>query len=290
MLHKDFTDTAVNHFITNQPSYGTKLNLDSSHHEEMAKRFLPHAEKLVNHLQTAMGGSAPSGGSLHTGGHLLTGGSFGDLTPDDNVRMYHKLLSMNPQEFEAYREGAVQMLGGVPSRMWGAIENPNEALEAEPDEYENVIQMPNVHAAARMLEADDASPTGGGFGKALRHIGRKISSIYRIGRAGVNFLDRNRELLDVIPGVRDYSGNINSFIDSAKAIDDSINPLVEAAIDAGRSTASDEQRQKLKQLATSSIDTAVQKHLPAAQPFLDAAKDLSQTIKNPNYIPFAPQQ
>lgn len=282
-MHRDFTDTAVNHFISNHGSYKTGINLQPQHHEQIAQKFLPHAAKLVDHLQNAVGGSAGSGGSIHTGG------GFGDLSnvesPEENVQMYHKLLNMNPHEFEAYREGATQMLGGVPSRMWGSIENPNEALETEADDYENIINMPNVHAAARMLEADDASPTGGGFGKALRHVGRKLSSIYKVGRAGINFLDRNRGLLDVIPGVKDYSSNINSFIDSAKAIDDSINPLVEAAIDAGRSSATDEDRQKLKQLATQSIDAAVKKHIPQAQPFLDAAKDLSRTIKNPNYNP-----
>lgn len=285
-MHKQFADTAVNHFIGNHKSYGTSLNLQPQHHEEISQKFLPHATKLYNHLQTAVGGSAPSGGSLYTGGGL----SEDKYSPDENVQMYHKLLNMNPAEFEAYRESATQMLGGVPSRMWGQIENPNETLETDAEDYENVINMPNVHAAARMLEADDASPTGGGFGKALKHIGRKLHSIYRIGRAGVNFVDRNRELLDVIPGVRDYSSNINSFIDSAKAIDDSINPLVEAAIDAGRSTASDEDRQKLKQLATQSIDAAVQKHIPQAQPFLDAAKDLSRTIADPNYNPYKAQQ
>src|SRR5688572_3587165 len=235
-MHREFADTAVNHFITNHRSYNTSVKVQPQHHEQIAQKFLPHATRIVDELQNVMkGGSAPSGGSL------LTGGSLPEA--DDSVGMYHKLLNMNPAEFEAYRESATQMLGGVPSRMWGSIQDPNEPLETDAEDYENVINMPNVHAAARMLEADDASPTGGGFGKALKHIGRKLHSIYRIGRAGVNFVDRNRELLDVIPGVRDYSSNINSFIDSAKAIDDSINPLVEAAIDAGRSSATDEDRQ-----------------------------------------------
>jgi len=278
-MHKQFADSTVNHFIQNQPKIGILPNLQSAHHEYISKKFLPHAQNIVDKIT---GGSAGSGGSIHTGGGL------GALVPQDAVGMYHNLLMMSPGEFEAYREAATQMLGGVPSKMWGAIEEPNEPLEAEPDEYENVINMPNVHAAARMLEADESSPMGGGFGKALRHIGRKIGSLYKVGRASLNFVDRNRDTLLDIPGIRNYKDQIGSFLDSAKAMDESVNPLVEAAIEAaGSGQTSEEGKRKLKQLATESIDNAIQKHMPEAQKYIDVAKDFSKTIQNPSYNPFA---
>lgn len=282
-MHQLFADTASRHFVSNQ---GVLHNLNENHIQPISNRIAPHMVNLVNHLKSKInnqdeGGSAPSGGSLHTGGSL--GGGFiasGGVLPFPNSQraMYHYLLNLSPQQLEAYRETSAQMLGASPSAMWGKLTDNNEPLETDENEYENILRMPNTHAAARMLEADSSSPTGGGFYKALRHVGRKVTALYKVGRGALKFADRNKDLLLDLPGVRDYKEGISSFLETANAIDDAVNPMVDIAIDAARESATQEQRNKLKQAATQSIDKAIETHLPQAKKYVDAAKDLGNTV------------
>jgi len=289
-----FAETTARHFVNN--TTGILHGLNENHVQPLANVINPHTSRLISHLQARMSGSAyggsagsgggfPSGGSLHTGGNLVhnngydIGGAIASggylPAPQSPKEMYHYMLNLTPQQFEAHREVAAQMLGGVPSPMWDHIADGKEPLEADDNEYENIMRMPNQHAAARLVEAD----RGGGFFKALKHVGRKVTALYKVGRGALNFVDRNKDLLLDLPGVRDYKEGISGFLDTAVAIDDVVNPLVDAAIDASRNAATDEQRNKLKSMANKSIDNAIQTHLPQAQKYVDAAKDAASTVQ-----------
>lgn len=286
MVAEAFTRTAIEHFLKNQPSTGVfpsnKLNI--THKEAMFPTILPHTSRLVDHLQNKIGAMA-------SGGSVPSGGSFDQMDEKD---MYHHLLKMSPHKFEKMREISAQMLGGVPSPMWDAMSDGKEPLEGEPEDYENIIRMPNTHAAARMLEASSTAPSGGGFFKALRHVGRKATGLYKMGRAALGFAQRNKDLLLELPGLRDYKEGISGFLDTAKEIDDAVNPFVDAAIDAAKDSATDADRQKLKNMATKSIDKAIETHLPEAKKYVDAAKDMNNTYqeirKRPLYTAQSPVQ
>jgi len=281
-----FARTAAEHFVKRTGANAILRNLGDHHIRPIAQRIAPHAQRIIDSIK---GGSNGSGGSIYTagslpiGGSIYTAGSFpsgGTMPfPTTHKRMYHHVLNLTPSQFEAYREGAAQLLGGHPSPMWGRMAHGSEPLESDAEEYENIIRMPNQHAAAKMVEADASSPTGGGFFKALRHVGRKVTSFYKMGRGALKFVDRNKDVLLDLPGVRDYKEGISSFLDSANAIDEAVNPFVDAAIDAASETASLEQREKLKRMATQSIDKAIETHMPNAQKYVNVAKDLNNTIQ-----------
>lgn len=285
-----FTTSITRHFINNNNQTGVLHNLNENHVQPISNVIAPHSMRLMNHLKNRIsGGSIGVGGSIHTGGSLV-GNSDYDIPhsvasggylpePTNEKEMYHHLLNLTPQQFEAYRETATQMLGGVPSPMWDKIADPKEPLESDENEYENIMRMPNQHAAARLLDADANSPTGGGFYKALKHVGRKVTRLYKMGRGALNFVDRNKDLLLDLPGVRDYKEGISGFLDTAVAIDDVVNPLVDAAIDASRNTATEADRTKLKRMAEKSIDNAIDTHVPQARKYVDAAKDLNNTVQ-----------
>lgn len=271
-----FANTAATHFIKNSGATGVLRNLKETHIPKIAAKITPHSQRIINSFRS--GGAITSGGSLHTGGAITSGGYL--PFPKSHREMYHYMLNLSPQQFEGYREGAAQILGAHPSPMWGKMVDGSEALESDADEYENILRMPNQHAAARMIEADASSPTGGGFYKALRHVGRKVTNFYKMGRGALKFVDRNKDVLLDLPGVRDYKEGISAFLDSANAIDEAVNPFVDAAIDAASESASLEQREKLKKMATQSIDNAIQTHLPEASKYVNVAKDLNSTVRN----------
>lgn len=291
-----FTTSIARHFINNNNT-GVLSNLNENHVQPISNKIAPHSMRLINHLKNRVaggsmgspGGSFPTGGSLYTGGGLVGNANYdiphsvasGGYLPEptNEKEMYHHMLNLTPQQFEAYRETATQMLGGVPSPMWDKITDGKEPLESDENEYENIMRMPNQHAAARLLDADANSPTGGGFFKALKHVGRKVTSLYKMGRGALNFVDRNKDLLLDLPGVRDYKEGISGFLDTAVAIDDVVNPLVDAAIDASRNAATPEDRGRLKKMAEKSIDSAIDTHMPQARKYVDAAKDLNNTVQ-----------
>lgn len=284
-----FAETTARHFVNN--TTGILHNLNENHVQPIANYIAPHTTKLVNHLKSKIAGGSygspgagfTSGGSMPIGGHIAddldVGGAIasGGYLPEPRSpkEMYHYMLNLTPQQFEAHREVAAQMLGGVPSPMWDHIVDGKEPLQTDANEYENIMRMPNQHAAARLIEADQ----GGGFYKALKHVGKKVTALYKVGRAGLKFVNRNKDLLLDLPGVRDYKEGISGFLDTANAIDEAVNPLVDAAIDASRENATQEQRDRLKSMATKSIDTAIQTHLPQASKYVDAAKDAYNTVQ-----------
>lgn len=289
MSGSGFAQIAAKHFVENAPT-GILNNLNQNHIQPIANRITPHSQRLMDHLKTRIeavkGGSTGSGGSLYTGGHIgdaVTSGGFLPA-PKNHKDMYHHLLNLSPQQFEAYRETATQLLGGVPSPMWDKIVDSKEPLEADPKEYEEIINMPNQHAAAKMVESDASSPTGGGFWKALKHVGRKVTNLYKGSRGALKFVDRNKDLLLELPGIRDYKENISGFLETANALDETLNPLVDAAIDATNTgNLSYESKQKLKRVAEKGLDQAINNYVPEARKYVDMAKDAANTVQQIQY-------
>jgi len=282
MEAEPFTKTAVNHFINNAGAIGPRGNkLSQEHHTGIFNRVLPHTSRLYNHLKTISGGDLGSGGSLPIGGGFGTGGAITESIPQDPKEMYHHLLAnVTPHKFEQMREASAQLLGAVPSPMWDKMTDVNEKLEAPEEEYENIINMPNTHAAARMVEAENQyGDTGGGFFKAMKHVFRKASGAYKIGRAALGLVNRNKDLLLELPGLRDYKEGISGFLETANQLDDAVNPFVDAAIDAVREDSTPQDRDRLKNMAKQSIDKAIETHLPQAQKYIEAAKDVHSTVQ-----------
>lgn len=123
------------------------------------------------------GGSASMGGSLHTGGsfHKLLG-AHGDLAKN----FYHHVLKLPNRDWELYREGASQMLGAIPSPMWNHIKIALTGIHprSNPEAYENVLRMPNTHAAARMIEAESGHQRNGPFVNAISDLHSKVKHAY----------------------------------------------------------------------------------------------------------------
>src|SRR5688572_7928584 len=223
-----FAETTARHFVNN--TTGILHNLNENHVQPIANRIAPHMTKLVMHLQNKIsgagltsGGSIPIGGSLDIGGNIASGGYLPE--PQSPKEMYHYMLNLTPQQFEAHREVAAQMLGGVPSPMWDHIVDGKEPLQTDANEYENIMRMPNQHCCGRV----NGGSQGGRFYQGLKHVGKKVTALYKIGRGGLEIVKPNQGLLLDLPGVRDYKEGISGFLDTANAIDEAVNPLVDAA-------------------------------------------------------------
>jgi hypothetical protein len=218
-----------------------------------------------------MGGGVSMGGSVHLGGALL-----------DNRDSYHFVLNLSPHEFECLREIAVQLMGGKPSHMWGRMVSGREPLEAGIDDYQDIVRMPNQHAASKMLEAESGYGQGGGFGKAFRHVARIGSKILKAGHHALKFIDRNKDLLlQAIPD--EYKGEAEAFLETANRIDDAVNPIVDATIDAVKQGATKEDKEKLKKLAEDKIKKVVEDKVPRGKEILKLAEDLNQNVVKPIY-------
>lgn len=173
------------------------------------------------------GGSLAIGGSVGTGGSLAMGGEFDGSHKD----MYHHVLTMSPHRLEMKREIAAQLLGGVPSPMWGnLIEGENKALEAPASEYENIIRMPNQHAMARMLEATHNDASGEGFFNALKHVGRIAAKAYKTGRLAAIGINQFKDPAISYLGLDPYRSQIDSVINTISQADKILNPMADAAL------------------------------------------------------------
>lgn len=201
------------------------------------------------HIVTANGGSIAIGGRMN-GSHKepIGPGKFLDPSspidnprhakmaesfklPENAVDAYHYLLNMSPQQLELKREIASQVLGGVPSKMWGKlIEDGDKNLEADPEHYENVIRMPNSHSMARMLEAEHNYGEGGGFMDTLKHVGRIASKAYKTGRTVGKFLYANRTPLLQGLGLQEYAPQVDEFANRVKNFDEVLNPLADKGL------------------------------------------------------------
>lgn len=234
--------------------------------------FIPFAGKMDDELAKFKGGSAGTGGSLHTGG------GFGpDMSlPQTQQEMYHALLMMSPHQLEMFREIAAQLLGGASSHMWGDLTDKKEPLETDAEEYENLVRMPNSHAAARMLEADVGG--GGKFFKALKHVGKLATRVYSAGHAALKWVGNNKDLIvGLVPD--QYKAGAEGFLETANKIDAAVNPIVDATVNALKDNATAEDKAKLKKMAKESIDKAVENNIPGAKKYIAAAEDAYKTVQ-----------
>lgn len=238
--------------------------------------------KNVPYVRERMAGSVPLGGSTPLGGSGVMAGSLhlgGAL--QNHKDMYHFALNLSPAEFELLREIAVQLLGGKPSPMWGKMTEGNESLESSAENYEHIFRMPNQHSAAKMLEAEYGSGKGAGFGKAFKHVARLGSKIYKAGHHALSFVNRNKDLLvNLLPA--EYKADAEAFLETANRIDDAVNPIVDATIDAVKQGATQEDKDKLKRLAENKIKQVVEERVPHGKDVMKLAKDINETYKNIN--------
>jgi hypothetical protein len=175
------------------------------------------------------------GGSLHIGGSLPSGGAVGPLSkpgrykfPDNPVDAYHYILNMTPQQLEMKREIASQLLGAVPSKMWGKlVDNEDKPLEANAHHYENITRLPNTHAMARMLEGEHEVGHGAGFWKSLKHVGRIAGKAYLTGRIASKLAYDHRHSLLKLAGMEDALPQVEMMAKSLKGADKVLKPIAE---------------------------------------------------------------
>lgn len=268
-------ETAVRHFIDSQKSLGTLGfggALSHAHANQICDTVKPHFDKLAASLA---GGSA-SGGRV-TGGSLVGG----DVKNPKEA--YHHVLTMKPHQFELQREIASQLLGAHPSPMWGKLVDRNDGLEAKPEDYENLIRMPNTHAAARLIEAEHG--TGGGFWKSVKHTAKKAFNVYNWGHKGVKWVGKNQAAILALTPPQ-YRSQAAQIINTANQIDDTINPLINAAAAAtGVIPKNTQQKQALYSAAKQSIRNSVQKHMPDALSLFDNAASSNNGQDENDYNP-----
>lgn len=231
--------------------------------------------RILTMNQLSSEGIHRGGGHMVGGGHLLGGSVLLEANNLKNQKdMYHFSLNLTTQEFELLREIAVQLLGGKPSPMWedeNGMEIPNEPLESEAKNYEDIYRMPNKHATAKMLEAEYNYGKGGGFGKAFRHVAKIAGKVYRAGHSALKWAASNKDsLLSVLPD--QYKGMAEGFLETANRIDDAVNPIVEATIDAVQDDATQAQKDKLKKMAEDSIKKVVEENVPKGKEIIKIAE------------------
>lgn len=242
---------------------------------------IPSRPSMYNHNHPygtkSVGGSVRMGGGMYPAGALHMGDQI-----QNHQDAYYFALHLTPIEVECLREIAIQILGGKASGMWGNMVDPNDKLEAKPEHYDQIAMMPNSHSMARMIDAESGYGRGGGFGKAFKHVARIGSRIYKAGHHALKWANKNKDVLLGLPGIEKYKDEVNMFLDTANRIDDSINPIVEATIDAVKEGATQEDREKLKKMAEESIKKVVEEKVPHGKDIVKLAEDVRETIQNRN--------
>lgn len=262
--------------------------LQNMRNSEDAVRIRKMYSKITNeqpirtagfHSRESIGGSAGIGGSMHLAGSLPEGDQI-----KNHQDLYHFTLDLSPRQWEMLREIAVQLLGGKPSPMWGRLVNyGDEPLESKRHNYEHIYMFPTQHAAAKMVEAEYGhGREGGGFGKALKHVARIGSKILKAGHHALGFVNRNKDLLmQVVPDK--YKGEAEAFLETANRIDDAVNPIVDATIDAVKHNATQSDKDKLKKIAEEKITKVVEERVPKGKEIVKLAKDIQETMNKPVY-------
>lgn len=272
-MHRKIADRTVDHYLANCRGAG----LSEEHMKLMEKKRNDMSNALQQHVQNLMkpgkGGFIPYNADKK-GAAIVTGGGFTPLKiPQDRQTMYHMLLQLNPHQLEMFREIASQLLGGRPSQMWGPMAGGSfgDKMHAPAQDYENIIRMPNVHAAARLLEAENEM--GGGFAKALRHVGKIAHRVYKAGSHVVRWAGANKDLLEqMVPD--SYKPVANSLLSTAQTWDNAITPLVDATYNALKSDAKPEDRHKFMEVAGNSLEKAIKEYKPEYSKYVDSAKQM----------------
>ena len=227
------------------------------------------------------GGSLALGGSVALGGSLHMGGNFHKLDFESPRNAYHSLLNTKPHHMELMREISSQLLGGTPSPMWENYVSTGDKLESNPKNYENLIRMPNAHAAARMVEAEHGFSKGGGFWKAVRHVAHKASHIYSQFRTGMQFAKMAKTPLLMLPQLSPYKDMINGVFDTFDKVDNIANPMANAAQYLFNDNASD----RAKSLAYKAVDHGVNTVLHKAADYYNKAQKIYD-IAGPHSLPY----
>lgn len=244
---------------------------------------------IQNHpaIQNYNGGSSAIAGSIRMGGSAGAAGfpMAGSLHLGENLKnhkeMYHFALNLSPMQFEILREIAVQLLGGKPSPMWGRM-TEEEPLESDIQNYEHIYRMPNSHALAKMIESEYGYGRGAGFGKAFKHVARIGAKVYKGIRAGLGVVNRNKDLLlNLLPD--QYKGEAEAFLETANRIDNAVNPIVDATIDAVKEGATHADKEKLKKIAEDKIKRVVEEKVPKGKEIVKLAEDIKESIQRPVY-------
>lgn len=225
----------------------------------------------------SIGGAIHMGGSIYPAGALHMGGNL-----QNHQDAYYFALHLTPIEVECLREIALQLLGSKASHMWGNMVEPDEKLEAKPEHYDQIAMMPNSHSMARMIDAESGYGRGGGFSKAFKHVAKIGSRIYKAGHHALKWANKNKDVLLGLPGIDKYKDEVNMFLETANRIDDAVNPIVEATIDAVKEGATQEDKDKLKKMAEDSIKKVVEDKVPHGKDIVKLAEDVRDTIQNRN--------
>lgn len=275
---------AVDHALRNLLRVASERNilkgkLHGGHLEHIKPKVTEPINNLMDHLEKQSsgdigivhrGGSLPMGGSIGVGGHM---GAPGPI-PKTPKEAYHWALNLTPHQLEMKREIAAQLLGAVPSPMWGNLVNKQDSLEADPEEYEKIIDMPNVHSVARMIEAEDGHSKGSGFWKALKHVAKKAHGIFKLGHHALGLANQIKDPLLELPVFSPYKDTINAALETANAFDQTINPMVDATMAAVNGD--ENERTRLKEAAATALENTAKQYVPQAAPYIDAAKSVKQ--------------
>lgn len=278
---RTYLDLSKEREIAKGKFHGGHLDAIKPHVSGPITQFIKHLETKTAERESGDWKSAhdTAGGSVGMGGSIYMGGAI-PKTPKD---AYHWALNLTPRQLEMKREIASQLLGGVPSPMWGNLIEKQEQLESDPEEYEKIIDMPNVHSMARMIEADHGYSKGGGFWKAVKHVAKKASKLWGFGHSALGVANTLKdsgfgEAVLNLPLFEPYKGAINSAFETMNAFDQSINPMVESTMKAINGDESE--RSKLKEAAYNALENTAVQYVPAAKPYINAAKNLREMYNN----------
>lgn len=280
MKHPEGINSVLHHLKTLGAERNV-ANLHGGHLEQIRRETASSLDNFFEHLNRKQHGGDT--GFVHRGGSLHTGGSFGSgggiSVPSNPKEAYHYALNLTPQQLEMKREIAAQMLGAVPSPMWGKMVDNTDKLEADPEEYERIIDMPDVHSMARLIEAESGHSKGGGFWKSVKHVARKAANLLTGGSKALEFVNKYKDPILELPLFANYKDSINGAIETANMIDRTVSPLAQATAAALKDNASESDRSKFRQLAQDSLEKAATTYMPNSAPYIEAAKNVKGSVE-----------
>lgn len=282
MKHPEGVNSVLHHLQTLAEERNI-AKLHGGHLDHIRRETAPSIDAFMEHLNQKTHGESTVGIG-HRGASLYTGGTFGSggrfRVPNNPKEAYHYALNLTPHQLEMKREIAAQMLGAVPSPMWGKMVDNTDKLEADPEEYERIIDMPNTHSMARLIEAEAGHSKGGGFWKSVKHVARKAADFFSGSHKALEFINQYKDPILEMPFISNYKDSINGAIETANMIDRTVNPIAQATSAALKKDATEADRAKLKQLAQDSLEKAATTYLPSSKPYIESAKHVKAAYDN----------